>query len=78
MSQLSRRIIGLSNSAFHVRAAPDQACSFFLLDDSTLNAVNCAQGGLLTGKDPTDFNTADPLRLWIIQVGQSIVPKVVL
>ncbi|KAJ7759200.1 Sodium/hydrogen exchanger family-domain-containing protein [Mycena metata] len=27
------------------------------------------QGGLLTGKNPTAFNTADPLRLWIIQVG---------
>ncbi|PPQ97543.1 hypothetical protein CVT26_002328 [Gymnopilus dilepis] len=27
------------------------------------------QGGLLSGKDPTAFNTADPLRLWIIQVG---------
>ncbi|PFH49513.1 hypothetical protein AMATHDRAFT_194834 [Amanita thiersii Skay4041] len=27
------------------------------------------QGGLLSGKDPTEVNTADPLRLWIIQVG---------
>ncbi|KAI0033119.1 Sodium/hydrogen exchanger family-domain-containing protein [Vararia minispora EC-137] len=27
------------------------------------------QGGLLTGKDPTQFNSMDPLRLWIIQVG---------
>ncbi|KAJ3758145.1 Sodium/hydrogen exchanger family-domain-containing protein [Lentinula raphanica] len=27
------------------------------------------QGGLLTGKDPSAFNTSDPLRLWIIQVG---------
>ncbi|KAF8581038.1 hypothetical protein K439DRAFT_1393155 [Ramaria rubella] len=27
------------------------------------------QGGLLSGKDPTAFNTADPLRIWIIQVG---------
>ncbi|KAJ7879936.1 Sodium/hydrogen exchanger family-domain-containing protein [Mycena olivaceomarginata] len=27
------------------------------------------QGGLLTGKNPADVNTADPLRLWIIQVG---------
>jgi hypothetical protein len=23
----------------------------------------------LSGKDPTEFNPADPLRLWIIQVG---------
>jgi hypothetical protein len=29
------------------------------------------QGGLLSGKDPTEFNTADPLRLWIIQIGLS-------
>jgi hypothetical protein len=29
------------------------------------------QGGLLSGKDPSAFNTADPLRLWIIQVGAS-------
>jgi len=27
------------------------------------------QGGLLSGKDPTAFNPADPLRLWILQVG---------
>ncbi|KAL4081127.1 Sodium/hydrogen exchanger family-domain-containing protein [Scleroderma citrinum] len=27
------------------------------------------QGGLLNGQDPTAFNTSDPLRLWIIQVG---------
>jgi hypothetical protein len=24
----------------------------------------------LSGKDPSAFNTADPLRLWIIQVGE--------
>jgi hypothetical protein len=28
------------------------------------------KGGLLTGKDPSAFNTSDPLRLWIIQVGE--------
>ncbi|KIP06857.1 hypothetical protein PHLGIDRAFT_106504 [Phlebiopsis gigantea 11061_1 CR5-6] len=27
------------------------------------------QGGLLSGQDPTAVNTADPLRLWIIQLG---------
>ncbi|KAG9315988.1 Sodium/hydrogen exchanger family-domain-containing protein [Chiua virens] len=27
------------------------------------------QGGLLTGQDPTQFNTSDPLRLWAIQLG---------
>ncbi|KAJ7504288.1 Sodium/hydrogen exchanger family-domain-containing protein [Mycena galericulata] len=27
------------------------------------------QGGLLSGKDPSAYNTLDPLRLWIIQVG---------
>lgn len=31
------------------------------------------QGGLLSGKDPTAFNTADPLRIWIIQVGVIIM-----
>ncbi|VDB87370.1 unnamed protein product [Peniophora sp. CBMAI 1063] len=31
------------------------------------------QGGLLSGKDPTAFNSADPLRLWIIQVGIIII-----
>jgi len=30
------------------------------------------QGGLLTGADPSAFNTADPLKLWIIQVGPSL------
>lgn len=28
------------------------------------------QGGLLTGKDPSAVNLADPIRLWIIQVGK--------
>ncbi|KAF8626886.1 hypothetical protein AX15_004646 [Amanita polypyramis BW_CC] len=27
------------------------------------------QGGLLTGKDPSQYNPADPLRVWIIQIG---------
>ncbi|KAG6888532.1 hypothetical protein C0995_007644 [Termitomyces sp. Mi166 len=27
------------------------------------------QGGLLSGKDPTDIDPADPIRLWIIQLG---------
>ncbi|CCL99749.1 uncharacterized protein FIBRA_01771 [Fibroporia radiculosa] len=27
------------------------------------------KGGLLTGQDPSDFNTSDPLRLWVIQLG---------
>ncbi|KAF9565112.1 hypothetical protein CPC08DRAFT_630409 [Agrocybe pediades] len=27
------------------------------------------QGGLLSGKDPTEVNLSDPIRLWIIQVG---------
>ncbi|KAI0632272.1 Sodium/hydrogen exchanger family-domain-containing protein [Trametes polyzona] len=27
------------------------------------------QGGLLSGQDPTEVNLADPLRLWIVQVG---------
>ncbi|KAK7681632.1 hypothetical protein QCA50_015366 [Cerrena zonata] len=28
------------------------------------------QGGLLNGQDPSDFNTQDPIRLWIIQLGE--------
>ncbi|KAI0769112.1 Sodium/hydrogen exchanger family-domain-containing protein [Trametes elegans] len=31
------------------------------------------QGGLLSGQDPTAVNTADPLRLWIVQVGVIIL-----
>ncbi|KAG6917304.1 hypothetical protein DXG01_003145 [Tephrocybe rancida] len=27
------------------------------------------QGGLLSGKDPSEINLADPIRLWIIQLG---------
>ncbi|TFK26895.1 hypothetical protein FA15DRAFT_615019 [Coprinopsis marcescibilis] len=27
------------------------------------------QGGLLSGQDPTSFSPADPIRLWIVQVG---------
>ncbi|KAI0344479.1 hypothetical protein BDW22DRAFT_1326663 [Trametopsis cervina] len=36
------------------------------------------QGGLLSGQDPTAFNTADPLRLWIIQVGVIVMTTQVL
>lgn len=36
------------------------------------------QGGLLSGKDPTAFNTADPLRIWIIQVGKLLAPSSIL
>lgn len=38
------------------------------------------QGGLLTGVDPASFNVSDPLRLWIIQLGEWLSldrPKVV-
>jgi hypothetical protein len=29
-----------------------------------------SQGGLSTGKDPTQLNTSDPIRLWIVQLGK--------
>jgi len=37
-------------------------------------AVRAAQeqGGLLSGKDPTAFNPSDPIRLWIIQLGECL------
>ncbi|KAI6044864.1 Sodium/hydrogen exchanger family-domain-containing protein [Pisolithus marmoratus] len=40
-----------------------------LLDHFTKRAEVQGQGGLLDGEDPTVYNTADPLRIWIIQVG---------
>ncbi|KAI0772201.1 Sodium/hydrogen exchanger family-domain-containing protein [Irpex lacteus] len=36
------------------------------------------QGGLLSGQDPTKFNSADPLRLWIIQVGVIVMTTQIL
>jgi hypothetical protein len=53
--QASRRRASASNC--HI--IPREHCSWRL------------QGGLLSGKDPTEVNLADPLRLWIIQVGTS-------
>lgn len=32
-------------------------------------AEAASQGGLLTGTDPTSFDTGDPLRIWVIQLG---------
>ncbi|TFK68027.1 hypothetical protein BDN72DRAFT_898463 [Pluteus cervinus] len=32
-------------------------------------AGSLQQGGLLSGKDPSEFDTHDPIRLWIVQVG---------
>jgi len=47
-------------------------CCFvlFLLVSNSERGELC-QGGLLAGKDPTQYDTADPLRLWLIQVGQT-------
>ncbi|KAI0086957.1 Sodium/hydrogen exchanger family-domain-containing protein [Irpex rosettiformis] len=36
------------------------------------------QGGLLSGQDPTVVNTADPIRLWIIQVGVIVMTTQIL
>ena len=42
----------------------------FALGKSLFGRAVAQQGGLLDGEDPTEFNTADPLRLWIIQLGE--------
>ncbi|KAG6845065.1 hypothetical protein H0H87_001127 [Tephrocybe sp. NHM501043] len=34
-----------------------------------LKRAAAEQGGLLSGKDPSEFNPTDPIRLWIIQLG---------
>ncbi|TFK26876.1 hypothetical protein FA15DRAFT_251347 [Coprinopsis marcescibilis] len=35
-------------------------------------------GGLLTGKDPTEFNPTEPIRLWIVQLGVIILTATLL
>jgi len=44
-----------------------------MADDTCAHNFLIGQGGLLNGQDPTAFNTSDPLRLWIIQVGMLLV-----
>ena len=81
MPQFSSQVISLYKSALQVRStAPDQVghlLSVSYLVSSELMICALAQGGLLTGKDPTAFDPADPLRLWIIQVGQFDPPSLV-
>ncbi|KAI6044894.1 Sodium/hydrogen exchanger family-domain-containing protein [Pisolithus marmoratus] len=43
-----------------------------LFKRATTRAVE-GEGGLLTGEDPSAYNSSDPLRLWIIQVGVIIM-----
>ncbi|KAH7915666.1 Sodium/hydrogen exchanger family-domain-containing protein [Hygrophoropsis aurantiaca] len=47
--------------------------SFISIYNYYVKRVVQGEGGLLTGTDPSAFDTADPLRLWIIQVGVIIM-----
>ncbi|KAG8937216.1 K(+)/H(+) antiporter [Tulasnella sp. 418] len=51
---------------------------FIDLGTSLLKRAAEQQGGLLTGKDPTEFNPKDPIRLWIIQIGIIILTTQIL
>lgn len=64
MSGLSRQVINLVQSVGQPSTLKRRAAP--------------DQGGLLTGKDPTQFNPSDPLRLWIIQVGVIIITTQIL
>ncbi|KAG9009515.1 K(+)/H(+) antiporter [Tulasnella sp. JGI-2019a] len=51
---------------------------FFDLGTSLFRRAAAQQGGLLDGEDPTAFSTADPFRLWVIQLGVIIMTTQVL
>lgn len=69
MPEFSNTIISL----FHVkRAATEQVSSTGPYSPPPGYLTNLfSKGGLLSGKDPSAYNPADPIRLWIIQLGMS-------
>ena len=68
MHELSDPIISIAKATLFKRAATEQVSDPLLVPvDFVLTFL---EGGLLDGHDPTAFNPSDPLRLWIVQVGQ--------
>lgn len=68
MHEVSGPLIQVARAALFKRAAQEQV-SILLTIHAMCNGLILPQGGLLSGQDPSAFNTADPLRLWIIQLG---------
>ncbi|EIN12520.1 hypothetical protein PUNSTDRAFT_118323 [Punctularia strigosozonata HHB-11173 SS5] len=64
MPEFSRAVLDVARDISGRWTAPHVASAF-----SGTKREAPDQGGLLSGKDPSAFNTSDPLRLWIIQVG---------
>ncbi len=71
MPEFSKSIIRVARASIWRREAQEQVSDLSSAARfSGLEELIYRQGGLLSGQDPSDFNEADPLRLWIIQVGE--------
>ena len=74
MGVLLADLRAVSSTLTRRAAAPEQVClhkgclSFTnLLDPTSL------QAGIFAGDNPAAYNAGDPIRLWIIQVGELLV-----
>lgn len=74
MHELSGPVVHFAKAALFKRAAQEQVRALPVSPSPAFDTDRRVQGGLLSGKDPSEFNSADPLRLWIIQVGVFVVP----
>lgn len=69
MGELSSATVSALQSFSAKRAVQGQVCMEFDFDIGCAHVFYVFKGGLLTGQDPASYDTADPLRLWVIQLG---------
>ena len=75
MPEFTNGVSSLFRTVLGIRGAQQQvglAWRHFYFIALALRLIRgvCWKGGLLSGNDPTQFSEQDPLRLWIIQVGE--------
>ncbi|KAH0826140.1 Sodium/hydrogen exchanger [Lanmaoa asiatica] len=71
MGEFSTAIISALRSSFVKRAVQGQVRRTHSTPHRRRSFYRLFKGGLLTGQNPTAYNTSDPLRLWVIQLGAS-------
>ena len=76
MGVLLADLRAVSSTLTRRAAAPEQVCLtkvvYRLLIDLTLDPTSL-QAGIFAGDNPAAYNAGDPIRLWIIQVGELLV-----
>ena len=71
MPEFSKAVMSIARLVVSKRTAQEQVGIFqHVLLDLATDSMFAIKDGLLSGQDPTAVNPADPLRLWIVQVGE--------